>query len=453
MKTVAILSQGCAANFGDGEQIARLLKMSGANVVFDIDSNSAKARATDYALTSGTLARKLPDAFCLNVCTVKGDATALALLRKTMADHPSAPVLVTGCVPPNLQRQLAEEFPGVTVSKLEFLRQNPAQLKNWIEAGTFSSTIVLDTGNFKIRDFAEGTTRATSHVGILNISDGCLDACTFCSTHLVKGKHRSASPKAIVEEAQKYIDDGCRELWLSGQDTSCYGFDIGTNLAELAQQILTHVKGDYKMRLGMGNPRHLATYLDAMLETFQDDHIYKFIHLPVQSGSDKVLKLMGRKHDAATYRMLAEAFLTRFDYFTLSTDLIVGFPGETNEDFRDTLKILEETRPTVCNITRFVPRPGTLAAKLPEAVPGDEQHRRSAELAARFQEIALQNNGKRIGEQERILIDKPGKRAGTTIARDMAYRPVALQGEFTPGTWQNARITSAETFALIGEIV
>lgn len=438
MKTVAVLSQGCAANFGEGEQIARLLIACGVEVVFENKEAS-------------------PDAFCLNICTVKGDSTALALLRKTLADFPGTPVLMTGCVPPALKKQLASEFPCVAVSDLDFIKRSPGILQNWLETGLWnvtlnSSPLQLSSVNFE-RDFAEGTKRATGHVGILNISDGCLDACTFCSTHLVKGRHKSASPEAIVEEAKKYIADGCKELWLSGQDTSCYGFDIGTNLAKLAQKIIANVKGDYKMRLGMGNPRHLETYLDEMLETFQDEHIYKFIHLPVQSGSDRILKLMGRRHSVETYTKIAKAFVRRFDYFTLSTDLIVGFPGETDDDFKQTLNVLEETRPTICNITRFVPRPGTVAANLKDTVPGDIQHDRSAELAARFQQMALENNSSRIGEFERILIDKPGKRTGTTIARDMAYRPVALQGEFTPGTWLNAKIANAETFALIGEIV
>lgn len=434
MKSVAVLSQGCAANFGDGEQIARLLIAYGSEVFFDTNGVS-------------------PEAFCLNVCTVKGDSTALALLRKTLADYPGVPVLVTGCVPPALKKQLAKEFPGVAVSDLDFIKHSPGILENWLETGLWNIALNASTFTVSARDFAEGSKRATGHVGILNISDGCLDACTFCSTHLVKGRHKSASPEAIVEEAKKYIADGCKELWLSGQDTSCYGFDIGTNLAKLAQKIIANVKGDYKMRLGMGNPRHLETYLDEMLETFQDEHIYKFIHLPVQSGSDRVLKLMGRRHSVETYTKIAKAFLDRFDYFTLSTDLIVGFPGETPEDFVETLKVLEETRPTVCNITRFVPRPGTVAANLPNAIPGNIQHDRSAELAARFQQIALENNSSRIGQVEHVLIDKPGKRPGTTIARDMAYRPVALQGDFTPGTWHSIKIANAETFALIGEIV
>lgn len=451
MKTVAVLSQGCAANFGDGEQIARLLVACGAEVIFDIDKNSAKARnqrvERDFA----------PDAFCLNVCTVKGDSTALGLLRKTMVDFPCAPILVTGCVPPALKKQLATEFPTIAVSDLDFIKHSPGILENWLENGVWdlalrSSTLRPNSENFE-KDFAEGSKRATGHVGILNISDGCLDACTFCSTHLVKGHHKSANPEAIVEEAQKYIADGCKELWLSGQDTSCYGFDINTNLAKLAQKIIANVKGNYKMRLGMGNPRHLATYLDEMLETFQDEHIYKFIHLPVQSGSDHVLKLMGRRHSVETYTKIAKAFLNRFDYFTLSTDLIVGFPGETQEDFKQTLNVLEETRPTICNITRFVPRPGTVAAKLQDTILGSVQHDRSAELAARFQQIAQENNAIRIGEIERVLVDKPGKRIGTTIARDMAYRPVALQGDFRAGEWLDVKIANAETFALIGEIV
>ena len=296
--------------------------------------------------------------------------------------------------------------------------------------------------------------RESPFVGIVNIEEGCLDACAFCSTHLVKGRLHSFAPNTIVDQVQALVDDGCLEIQLTGQDCACYGFDIGTNLAVLTQKILTHVNGNYRIRLGMGNPRHVLGYQEALLDCFTDERIYKFIHIPVQSGSENVLKAMNRRHTAQDYITLANEFNKRFSKFTLSTDLIVGYPGESAEDFNDTLNILKETRPTVCNITRFVARPNTVAARLEAtaaAVPDSVKHERSAILAEAFQQIALENNRKWIGDECSVVTEKPGYRSGTTIARNMAYRPVALQGSFPAGTTLRVRITDAEPFALIAE--
>ena len=248
------------------------------------------------------------------------------------------------------------------------------------------------------------------------------------------------------------VADGCVEIQLTGQDCGCYGFDTGTNLAELVQRILDEVPGDYKMRLGMGNPRHMLRYTDSLLKCFDDERVYKFIHLPVQSGSEDILKAMNRKHSAQDYVDLAEAF-NRIPRFTLSTDLIVGFPGESERDFLDTLALLEKTRPTVCNITRFVPRPNTPAYNMTGAVPDSIKHERSAALAEAFQQIAAQNNSRWIGTTETVVIEKNGYRKGTYIARNAAYRPVAITSEvpLQPGKRFTVTITAAEPFALIGE--
>ena len=195
-------------------------------------------------------------------------------------------------------------------------------------------------------------------------------------------------------------------------------------------------------------------YQEALLDCFTDERIYKFIHIPVQSGSENVLKAMNRRHTAQDYVTLANEFNKRFSKFTLSTDLIVGYPGESAADFNDTLNILKDTRPTVCNITRFVARPNTVAARLEAsnaAVSDAIKHERSAILAEAFQQIALENNRKWIGDECTVVTEKPGYRNGTTIARNSAYRPVALQGSFPAGTTLRVRISDAEPFALLAE--
>ena len=403
---LAVISQGCAANFGDGEKIAR-------------------AFASEYRVTFGMPESQKPDAFVLNVCTVKGNAGALKLLREALSTAPEAKLLITGCAPKDFREEVAKITDKVVYTSLR-------------ELGRGMLTLPL---------------RESPLVGIVNIEEGCLDACAYCSTRLVKGRLHSYPAADIVQQVKSLVSDGCVEIQLTGQDCGCYGFDTGTNLAELVQQILAEVPGNYKMRLGMGNPRHMMQYLDDLLKCFEDDRVYKFIHLPVQSGSENILKAMNRKHSADDYVMLAEAF-NKFPLFTLSTDLIVGFPGETEQDFQDTLDILEKTRPTVCNITRFVARPNTPAYKMAGAVPDEVKHIRSATLAEAFQRIATENNARWVGQIEAVVIEKPGYRKGTYIARNAAYRPVAITSEkpLQPGERFTVSIAAAEPFALIGNI-
>ncbi len=486
---IVVLSQGCAANFGDGEKIARILSQK-SEVTFEFPEAKAAHSTKAESFSSKTPANlenaenstsaanpadfrtEKPEAFYLNVCTVKGNAGAMKLLRKAASTFPGVPIYITGCAPKDFREEALRAVPNVqftSLKELETSAQSPSNLATAHPAQSPSSLI-----NERIPDsnkVSRNVLRESPFVGIVNIEEGCLDACAFCSTHLVKGRLHSFAPQTIVDQVQALVDDGCLEIQLTGQDCACYGFDIGTNLAELTQRILTHVNGNYRIRLGMGNPRHVLSYQEALLDCFTDDRIYKFIHIPVQSGSENVLKAMNRRHTARDYATLAHAFTERFRKFTLSTDLIVGYPGETDADFNDTLKLLKETRPTVCNITRFVARPGTVAAHLetskpthPEsaknsahlatttlAIPDDIKHKRSAILAEAFQQIALENNREWIGDECTVVTEKQGYRAGTTIARNEAYRPVALQGSFPAGQTFRVRITDAEPFALIAK--
>jgi MiaB-like tRNA modifying enzyme len=417
---LAVISQGCSANFGDGEKIARIFAEE-FRIVFAMPTNG-----------TNEIDAEKPAAFVLNVCTVKGNAGALKLLREAMSTAPEAKLFVTGCAPRDFREEVAKITDKVVYTSLKDLQQEKAIPEQVLE--DYKSVL-----------------RESPLIGIVNIEEGCLDACAYCSTRLVKGRLHSYPAADLVQQVKKLVEDGCVEIQLTGQDCGCYGFDTGTNLAELVQQILSEVPGNYKLRLGMGNPRHMLRYIDPLLECFNDERVYKFIHLPVQSGSDAILKAMNRKHNVQDYIELAEAF-NKIPRFTLSTDLIVGFPGETEQDFQETLDVLRRTRPTVCNITRFVARPNTPAFNMEGAVPDEIKHERSAALAEAFQKIATENNSHWIGVTETVTIEKPGYRKGTYIARNAAYRPVAISSDtpLHPGERFNVTITAAEPFALIG---
>ena len=425
-RTVAILSEGCAANFGDGEKIGERFAQEGFAVQFEMPSAP-------------------PDAIVLNACTVKGISSAVKLAKKIRSTFP-APVWVTGCATEDLKRELARLYPDFCFGPKD-AHQNENAFQEFLSR--------LESGKLADSQKAEPLPSLFCHagIGLVNIEEGCLDSCSYCSTHLVKGTLQSIPAEWIVRRVQRKVEDGAKQIFLTGQDTSCYGFDRNTNLAELLQKILVQVRGDYKIRVGMGNPRHILRYLDALQETFHDDHLYKFLHIPVQSGSDRILKAMNRRHSVAEYFQIAEAFRTHFPDMVLGTDIIVAFPGESPADFQASVELVKATRPSICNITRFVPREGTRAYLLPNDIPPKERNARSAELSRIFQQIALENNQSLIGQTETVIVEKPGQRVGTTIARDHAYRPIALTGDYPVGKSLTVKIVRAEAFALIAEVM
>lgn len=428
-RRVAILSEGCAANFGDGEEIGERFAREGFDVSFEMPSET-------------------PCALVLNACTVKGISGAVKLSRQIRAAFPEVPVWVTGCATEDLRRELQRLYP-------DFVFGPKDAHKNESAFREFLAHLEIFPPADRDVPVAEAEQVLSSHagIGLVNIEEGCLDRCNYCSTHLVKGVLKSIPPELVVRRVRRKVEAGNREIFLTGQDTSCYGFDLHTNLAVLLQTILAKVPGDYKIRVGMGNPRHVLSYLDALVETFCDSRIYKFLHIPVQSGSDRVLRAMNRRHSVLDFFKIAEAFKTHFPDLNLGTDIIVAYPEETREDFEKSLELVRKVRPSICNITRFVPREGTPAAKIPNTISKEERYARSAELSELFQKIAFENNRAFVGSQKSVVVEKKGSRPGTTIARDDSFRPVAIEGDFAPGTRFNVQIKRAETFALIGEIL
>jgi threonylcarbamoyladenosine tRNA methylthiotransferase CDKAL1 len=413
-----IISQGCSANLSESEQIAGLLSKNG------YDSENV---------------------IVLNLCTVKGDSSALKAVRKAKENYPSTPMLVTGCTTPELIASIKKIDQKISIASTHALERIPEIIKKIIAGET-----VFDLQKEHSPKLGIPKIRKNPIVGIVSIAEGCMDACSFCSTRMVKGRLQSYSPEQIVRETKTLVENGCKEIWLTAQDAACYGFDIETDLAELVMQILKKTKGDYRIRMGMGNPRHTLSYAEKLAEVYRDERVFKFLHLPVQSGSDEILKAMKRKHSVSDYKKLVDFFYTEFSSFAISTDIIVGFPGEAEEDFEKSLDLIKWSKPTGCNRTRFVPRRGTLAATMPNQIPSLEKYRRSAELTKVFTEVALQNNLKYVGTKQSILIDELGKR-NSLIGRANNYKPVAVRGNYKIGDRINAKINDAEPFALIGE--
>ena len=263
-------------------------------------------------------------------------------------------------------------------------------------------------------------------IAIVSISEGCLGACTFCATRFARGRLKSFSLENIIEEVRLVVEEGFKEIQLTSQDTACYGLDHGkTLLPELLCKI-SEIEGEFRVRVGMMNPQHAVKILDDLLNAFESEKIYKFIHVPVQSGDNRVLEDMNRHHTVEDFVEVVEAFRKRFDDVLVSTDIIVGYPTETEESFWKSYELVRDVKPDIVNITRFSPRQGTPAAKYKD-IPGWIKKERSRKLTDLMKRIGEQNNSKFVGRKMRVLVTRRGK-GETVLARTDSYRAVVTRG-------------------------
>lgn len=264
-------------------------------------------------------------------------------------------------------------------------------------------------------------------VSVIPVCYGCLGSCSYCCVTFARGRLRSYSVEEIVERVREDVKAGLREFWLTAQDTGCYGRDIESNLAELLEAVCS-VKGDFKVRVGMMTPNWIIDTLEELIRAFEDDKIFKFLHLPVQSGNDEVLKQMRRFYSSDDFRTIVQRFRDAFPTLSLSTDVICGFPGEDEQAFRDTLNLIEEVKPDIVNVSKFFARPKTFAVEMKDVVPLSEIKARSAATATLAKKIAFERNKLWIGWKGLILVDEVGKIPGSLVGRNFAYKPIAVRG-------------------------
>ena len=251
-------------------------------------------------------------------------------------------------------------------------------------------------------------------IAIVSIAEGCTGRCSFCATRFARGRLRSFKLESIVEEVRWCVENGFKEIQITSQDTGAYGLDKGRYMLPDLLRAISEIEGDFRVRVGMMNPRHAVEMLDDLLNSFESEKIYKFIHVPVQSGDESVLRDMNRDHSVEDFVEVVRAFRRRFDDVMVSTDIIVGFPTETEEAFWKTYELIKDVEPDIVNITRFSKRPFTPAYKLKE-IHGWIVKERSRKLTELARSIGLKRNRRFIGKGLRVLITKNGKN-GTKLA-------------------------------------
>jgi MiaB/RimO family radical SAM methylthiotransferase len=243
-----------------------------------------------------------------------------------------------------------------------------------------------------------------------------------------RGSLRSCETDEIVQRVQSDVQAGAREVWLTGQDMACYGRDIGINLVDLLQAVCA-IEGEFFVRVGMMTPNYVLDMLPQLVDAFRDEHVYKFLHLPVQSGDNQVLKRMNRFYSADDFRRIVDAFRRAIPSVTIATDVICGFPSESEEAFERTMKLIEEVKPDVVNVSKFFPRPRTLAEKMTPRIFASDVKERSKRLAELVRLVSAEKNAAWMSWTGKILVDERGKQAGSWIGRNFAYKPVVVKSE------------------------
>jgi len=285
----------------------------------------------------------------------------------------------------------------------------------------------------------------------ISIAEGCLMNCSYCITSLARGKLKSFPVNGIIQDIDSAIMQGCKEIQLTAQDTSSYGLDYGSNLGKLLEK-LRNIDGNYRIRIGMMNPYTASKNINQILNGFENSKIYKFIHLPVQSGDNDILKKMNRKYTVETFFELIQKFRKKFPKITISTDIIVGFPTETNEQFQNSVELLRKSKPDITNITRFSARPLTKAKNMKGRIKTEIVKKRSKMLTELCKNISEKNNQKYIGKKFNILVTETGKN-NTFVGRSENYKPVVIKDKIKIGEFFNVEITDSAPTYLVGSII
>jgi len=261
---------------------------------------------------------------------------------------------------------------------------------------------------------------------------------------------RSYSIEDIHQKIERCVHLGYREIRLTSQDAAVYGSDTGETLAGLLQSV-SSIEGSHKFRLGMFNPNIVMSSINDFLESMDNEHFFKFFHIPLQSGSDRLLKTMKRRYIVSDWESVVQRVRKRFKDATIATDIIVGFPGESESDFEQTLELIQRVKPSVTNISKYGDRPNTLASKSNEKVETSVKKRRSRILTKLVDEILVESNEAWIGWFGPVIITEKGSKGGM-LGRNESYKTVIVHGDLSPGTIVNVEITSSARTHLNGEV-
>lgn len=431
---VWIEAYGCSASMNDSEIISGLLRNDG----YEISETSHDASIN-----------------IIVTCSVKDVTEHRMLHRIAKLSETGNPLVVAGCLPKADRLKVESVNPTAsligpdTIEKITEVVRSASSGRKQVELEKNESYQKVNIPKLRLN----------SAVSIVQIASGCMSECSFCQTKLVKGDLTSYRPGEIIRQIQADVNQGCKEIWLSSTDNGCYGRDIGTDLANLLLRCCG-VEGDFKIRVGMMNPMYIPQLLHSLLDIFsQNNKVFKFLHIPVQSGSDRILGKMKRGHSAQTFLKAVRLFRDKIPEITIATDVIVGYPSETEDDFRQTIDLLRAAQPEIVNLSKYSARPGVLAAT-EKKVHSHITKNRTRHLDKILREISCARNSPWVGWTGDIIIDEIAE--NYVQGRNYAYKPIIVAASNTNkvrgdvislGSKVNVKVIDFSRYALRGNLI
>jgi len=430
MRRYHVTTFGCQMNGHDSERIKGLLEELGLG----------EAPSQEQA-----------DVIVLNTCTIreKPDTRFAAYMgnaAKAKRERPGTVVAVGGCYAEAQRERLFALYPEVDVA---FGPGTISHLGDWLGAGGEGvARGAFGTGEERAFAARLPVRRERRFQAWVQVSMGCNSVCSYCIVPAVRGRETSRRPGEILAEIEQLVAEGVREVTLLGQNVNSYGRDLGSSFAELLRAC-DAVPGIERIRFTSPHPKDFRP--DVIAAIAECAAVCEHAHLPLQSGSSRILKAMRRTYSRERYLRLVAELRAAIPDLALTTDIIVGFPGETEGDFRETLEVVEEVGYDGAFTFVYSPRAGTEAAAMPEQVPADLKRERIERLVEVVQRVAAERNAARVGMTEEVLVEGPSRTdSGLLRGRTRRNTTVNFSGEAAPGELVTVAIESATSTTLSG---
>jgi tRNA-2-methylthio-N6-dimethylallyladenosine synthase len=401
------------------------------------------------------------DVIIINTCSVRQHAEDRALgyltgLRKVGEENPSTVFVLAGCVAQRLKSQIFEKAPFVNiVLGTDNILELPKLVKTAIKKPRerFLATEVrgdlprLAEGFWSSSSY--GCARSSELAGLVTIMRGCNNFCSYCIVPYVRGRERSRAVEDIVSEVEQKVDNGCKEITLLGQNVNSYSSD-GSDFADLLK-VVEQVEGLERIRFTTSHPKDVS---ENLINTIRDSaKICEHLHLPAQSGSNKILEGMNRDYTKEQYLELIAKIRREIPETSVTTDLMVGFPGETEDDFQDTLNLVKDIEFDAAFTFKYSPRPETGAAKQKDNVPLKTKKERLTKLNEICEKMALEKNRRLVGRVEEVLVERVALREKKLVGRTGSNKTVFFSGDKNSiGKLVPVEIEEAYTWSLFGRV-
>lgn len=429
-QSIYLKTWGCAHNNSDSEYMAGILQSYGYNLTSDKDQ---------------------ADLILLNSCTVKTPSEDTFRNEIQHGKDNGQHVVVAGCVPQGAPK--SEYLSGVSIIGVQQIDRVVEVVESALQGHTVRLLQQKKEAGKRVAGpkLSLPKVRKNALVEIIPINSGCLNQCTYCKTKHARGDLVSYPPDEIVDRARQAFDEGCCEIWLTSEDTGTYGRDIGSSLPELLWKLVEVIPDGCMLRVGMTNPPYILEHLSEMAKILQHPRVYGFLHVPVQSGSDSVLGEMKREYNREEFERVVSYLREQVPGVTIATDIICGFPGETEVDFEESMTLCANYKFPSLFINQFFPRPGTPAAKMTRVDPVlvKKRTKRLTELFLSYEPYAH-----KVGDVQTVLVTERSHDKKHYVGHNKFYEQVLLpMHDNLLGKSVQVRIIKATKFSMEAELL